>query len=91
MGRQTRLDAMLVCRDVGHSWEEEFGGFERRKKAPWGTRRILKCRGCGMERVELITTTGEVMSRHYDKPHDYHKVSVLSKTDARKARLRRMR
>lgn len=84
-----RMDELLRCRDIGHHWEENFGGYERRRGAPWGTRRILLCTSCGMERNELVNTQGEAMSRHYDRPNDYGKVSKLTKNEARKKRIQR--
>lgn len=76
---------MLRCRDIGHTWEERFDW--NGKRAPWGSRRVLHCGTCSTERIEVVSSDGSVMSRHYDYDPTYKSVSGLSKNDARRERV----
>ena len=65
-------DSFLLCRTVGHQWDER--ALEWRRKVTYinGKPIAFKCHVCTTERREVwSTTTGEMVYRTYDYPAGY--------------------
>lgn len=61
-------DDFLVCRTIGHSWDDNPGAsfvtiFN------WAL--PLRCTRCSSERIDYLNLAGEVMSRRYIYPDGY--------------------
>jgi hypothetical protein len=80
---KNRYMQLLKCRELAHEWDEHL---RKVRDAGWGRHRVLRC-PCGTERIELIDINGEISSRHYEYPDDYHIVGSMSKIEAREERL----
>jgi hypothetical protein len=58
------------CRTWGHAWSD----FIPHGKRPpgWGRRFSLRCDRCATERHDVIDTLGDLSTRQYVYPDDYH-------------------
>lgn len=58
-------DRMLACRELGHVWQPYRVDpvIERRKVR--GYERVMKCKQCKTERVQLLDSRGAVMRNGY--------------------------
>jgi hypothetical protein len=68
-------DAYLVCRAIGHSWDDNPHGevdseFFRMCKGVL----MLRCTRCTTERYDYIDYSNEVFQRYYKYPQDYRRV-----------------
>lgn len=80
-------ETFLACRDLLHAWRPL--GYYR--DGGWGgTKRLLKCERCGMERTDAWD--GVTVRHTYNQPEGYRLEGVrLSKGDVRAEQLRRAR
>lgn len=84
----SRLE-MLRCRAVHHDWEEAYDW--KGKSAPWGTRCVMHCGGCGSDRVEIVAADGSISARHYEYTAEYKTVSSMTRQEARAERVAELR
>lgn len=56
------LDDMLVCRTIGHSWDDNPGA---EIATMWSWAISLRCTRCHTERFDALNNLGEVISRYY--------------------------
>jgi hypothetical protein len=75
----------IWCRTFGHDWEEwhtdrtpEFGYYE-----------AVHCPRCGTERLFNINMLGEVGSRRYVYPENYHLAFKVNRADLRRTMRKR--
>ena len=61
----------LVCRDLMHAWMPYTAGPIRDGKRLTGYERVLRCRVCTTDRIEVLNTWGGIVSRHYNYPDNY--------------------
>lgn len=58
------------CRSIGHAW-----AVDQAERAPRGlvfTRRlVVHCNRCQMQRVDSLTSRGDVIQRQYRQPEGY--------------------
>ena len=58
--------AHLACRTFGHQWTAKVGQMDG------ATRDLeLTCRSCKARRTDVVSTSGEVVSRRYEYPDGY--------------------
>lgn len=87
--RRRLREEYLLCRVIGHQWEE-FTPIGMRRPH-FGYRLSLRCSRCTTERHELINSRGEVGSRSYVYPDDYDIPGRAVRTDLRVEVVRRRR
>lgn len=60
-----------TCRDLMHAWLPHTAYELRDKGRLAGYERVLRCRVCGTERTEKLSTWGGLVSRSYSYPDNY--------------------
>lgn len=65
------LDIYVICRTVGHSWDDDPTG---EWNTIFGWTMQLRCTRCTTQKLEAINNLGEVMARHYRYPNGYRVV-----------------
>lgn len=79
-------DEFLSCRDFGHSWA---GVRARWVPAERAWHRVMQCRRCQSERIQVLSQTGAILSGRYDYAEGYltHGIGRLTGTDRDALRL----
>jgi hypothetical protein len=72
-------DAFIRCRDFGHNWRPFRAFYDEQER---GYRRVIKCRGCGTERAQMLDLDGAVRSGYYVHPDGYLKPHGTGVLDA---------
>ena len=64
----------LICRVIGHAWDETTGLISNRKPIYlYGRRFTFRCIRCTTIRYDVYSTAnGELMTRDYEYPDGYH-------------------
>lgn len=90
---QELTDAMVMCRTVGHAWDEWTPKDRPSTRGGWPF--TLRCTRCTTERWDVIATrTGELIQRRYLYPDGYRlaqKGTRLAVADLRRELARRHR
>ena len=73
-------DRLLHCRELGHTWKPLTVSWDVESRA---YDRRLRCPSCRTVRVQLLTSTGHVVSNRYDYPEGYLAKNVDSHTLSR--------
>ena len=82
----------LKCRVYGHSWDqipEILGDPGYRRMFGWYD--VLRCTSCRSERYDGVNALGDIGSRSYKYPEGYLLSFSLSKAEARREYLLRVR
>lgn len=61
-------DRLLHCRELGHTWKPLTVSWD---KSSSSYDRRLRCPSCRTVRVQLLTSTGHVVSNRYQYPDGY--------------------
>lgn len=59
---KTLDEAMLHCRELGHSWGNYTASYEKKTRC---YHRVLICITCGTERTQVLDSRGEVLQNKY--------------------------
>jgi len=79
------IEKYMACRLVGHTWRilsDDEDTYESR----YGLFHLtLSCQTCPTVRIDAFDALGQVMTRRYDYPDDYHTEEVTYRPEVRRA------
>lgn len=70
-------DRLLRCRELGHMWKPLTVHWDRESSS---YDRRLRCPSCRTVRIQLLTTSGHVVSNRYQYPDGYLAKNVQAGT-----------
>ena len=58
----------LHCRELGHNWRPLTASYDQAARA---YNRTLRCPSCRTHRIQVLDSSGHVVSNHYKYPEGY--------------------
>ena len=68
-------DRALHCRELGHNWKPLTASYDKKARA---YNRTLRCPSCHTHRIQLLDSSGHVLSNSYRYPDGYLAGKVAS-------------